>query len=91
VEEEVSTVDGTVVVDERVGKVSLVGVGLLNRPAHTARMLGALREAGIPTSWVAVSQLRTSVIVPRDRLLAAVTLLHDAFGLAGAVHEGVGG
>ena len=87
----VSTVDGTVVVDGDVGKVSLVGVGLLNRPAHTARMLGALSAAGIPTSWVSVSQLRTSVIVPRDRLLAAVTLLHDAFGLGAAVHEGARG
>jgi aspartate kinase len=77
----VSTLDGTVVLDEQVGKVSIVGTGLLNRPEHTARMLGTLASAGIPTSWVSVSQLRTSVLVPSQQLLTAVTLLHRAFEL----------
>ncbi len=81
----VSNLDGTVVVDERVAKVSIVGTGLLNRPAHTARMLSALADAGIATSWVSVSQLRTSVIVPLDRVLDAVTLLHRRFELDDAV------
>lgn len=68
-------------VDENVGKLSLIGMGLLNRPEYTARMLSTLSAAGIPTSWISTSQLRTSVVIPLDRVLGAVRLLHDEFEL----------
>ncbi|MEV4949572.1 aspartate kinase [Streptomyces sp. NPDC053755] len=68
-------------VDEKVGKVSLVGVGLLNRPDYTARMLALLSRMGVTPSWVSSTQLRVSVIVPLDRVLEAVTALHQEFGL----------
>jgi aspartate kinase len=71
----------TIHVAENVGKLSLIGMGLLNRPEYTARMLSALSTAGIPTSWLSTSQLRTSVIIPLDRVLGAVQLLHDEFEL----------
>jgi len=83
--EVVAPLGGRVRVDVHVGKVSVVGMGLLNRPECTARMLAALAAAGIPTSWVSISQLRTSAIVPRDRVVEAVSLLHETFGLAGTV------
>lgn len=72
---------GDIHVDEEVGKLSLIGMGLLNRPAYTARMLSALTAAGIPTSWISTSQLRTSAVIPLDRLAEAVPLLHREFGL----------
>jgi aspartate kinase len=72
---------GTVVVDENVGKLSMVGMGLLNRPAYTAQMLATLSAAGIFTSWISTSQLRTSAIVPLDRVLDAVDVLHREFNL----------
>ncbi|MEV6964606.1 aspartate kinase [Hamadaea sp. NPDC051192] len=72
---------GQVDVNADVGKVSLVGTGLLNRPELAARMLGALTGADIPTSWVSATQLRTSVTVPRQRLTEAVILLHQEFAL----------
>jgi len=78
----VAELGGRVRVDDNVGKVSLIGVGLLNRPEYTVRMLSVLRDAGIPTSWISISQLRTSAVVPRYQLAEAVTLLHGAFGLA---------
>jgi aspartate kinase len=74
--------DGAVRVDENVAKVSLIGMGLLSRPTYVARMLGALSTADIPTSWVFTSQVRASVTVPRDRVAAAVRLLHTEFDLA---------
>jgi aspartate kinase len=40
-----------------------------------------LSGAGIWTSWISTSQLRTSVVVPLDRLYEAVALLHGEFGL----------
>jgi len=73
---------GGVRIDEDVAKVSLIGMGMLSRPTYVARMLAALATADIPTSWVFTSQVRASVTVPRDRVAAAVALLHDEFGLA---------
>ncbi|GAB3174264.1 aspartate kinase [Myceligenerans halotolerans] len=70
-------------VNDDVGKVSLVGTGLLSRPELAARALATLARAGIPTSWLSTTQLRTSVTVPRDRVPAAVAALHDEFELAG--------
>lgn len=72
---------GGVHVDEAIGKLSLIGMGLLNRPEYTARMLSTLAAADIPTSWVSTSQLRTSVTVPLHRVLEAVELLHREFDL----------
>lgn len=77
---------GEIVVDRDVAKVSLVGIGLLNRPALTARLLTTLAGAGIATGWIATSQLRTSAIVPASSAADAVALLHKEFELdAGAV------
>jgi aspartate kinase len=76
-----AALSGRVVVDENVGKLSIVGMGLLNRPAYTARMLSALSRAGIFTSWISTSQLRTSAIVPLDKVLDAVDVLHSEFNL----------
>jgi aspartate kinase len=73
--------DGAVRVDENVAKVSLIGMGLLSRPTYVARMIGALSAADVPTSWVFTSQVRASVTVPRDRVTAAVQVLHSEFEL----------
>ncbi|RKS73112.1 aspartate kinase [Actinomadura pelletieri DSM 43383] len=72
---------GGVHVDENVGKVSVVGMGLLSRPEYTATLMSALAAAGIPTSWISTSQLRLSVIVPRERTVEAVETLHREFRL----------
>lgn len=71
----------TIHIEKNVGKLSLIGMGLLNRPEYTARMLSALSTADIPTSWLSTSQLRTSVIIPLGRVLGAVQLMHDEFEL----------
>jgi aspartate kinase len=72
---------GAVHFDENVGKVSVAGMGLLSRPEYTARLMAALARAGIPTSWISTSQMRLSVIVPRERTVDAVQVLHQEFQL----------
>ncbi|WP_158845587.1 aspartate kinase [Saccharothrix deserti] len=67
--------------DEPVGKLSVVGTGLLNRPEHTARMLSALGSIGVAPIWVSTTQQRTSVLIAADRLVEAVGVLHRAFDL----------
>ncbi|WP_433831145.1 aspartate kinase [Actinoplanes sp. CA-015351] len=78
----VAPAGGRVDVDAGVGKVSLIGTGLLNRPEIVARMLTTLNQAGIATSWVSATQLRTSVTVPLPSVGDAVAVLHEQFGLA---------
>jgi len=56
-------------------------MGLLSRPEYTAGLMAALAAAEIPTSWISTSQSRLSVIVPQDRTVAAVDVLHRAFRL----------
>jgi aspartate kinase len=72
---------GRVDVNSNVGKVSLIGMGLLNRPGYALRLLAALNRDGIGTSWVSATQLRVSVTVPRDEVMRAVSLLHREFEL----------
>jgi aspartate kinase len=73
---------GTVTVDQNVGKISLVGSGLLDRTEWAVRMTAALSAAGIATMWTCVSQQRASVVTPLDRAVDAVRLLHQEFALA---------
>ncbi|MBM7773198.1 aspartate kinase [Actinokineospora baliensis] len=67
--------------DEGVGKLSVVGTGLLNRPEFLARMLAALAGVGVAPDWFATAQSRISVLVPADRLTGAVIALHREFEL----------
>ncbi|WP_202532756.1 aspartate kinase [Streptomyces sp. SID3212] len=76
-----ASLDCDIEVDEKVGKLSLVGVGLLNRPDYTARMLALLARMGVAVSWVSSTHMRVSVIIPLDRVIEAVTALHQEFGL----------
>lgn len=72
---------GGIEINQDAAKLSLIGMGLLNRPNYTARMLSALSAAEIPTSWVSTSQLRTSVTVPRGLVRRAAEVVHHEFDL----------
>jgi aspartate kinase len=81
VREALADLGATVHVYKNVGKLSLIGMGLLNHPEYTARMLSALARAGIPVRWLSTSQIRTTVVIPLDRVASAVQLLHNEFEL----------
>lgn len=81
VREVLAGLGATVHVYNNVGKLSLIGMGLLNHPEYTARMLSALARAGIPVGWLSTSQIRTTVVIPLDRVVSAVQLLHNEFEL----------
>jgi aspartate kinase len=66
-------------VDDDLGKVSVIGMGLLSRPEYAARMIAALAAEEITTSWISTSQLRASAIVARHRVIRAVEVLHREF------------
>lgn len=66
-------------VEERVCKVSIVGVGMANSYGVAARMLQALSEAKVPVRYITTSEIKISVIVPEEDGIRATTAVHAAF------------
>lgn len=67
--------------EEDLGKVSVVGTGMLNRPGYAARMFASLGEAGIPIRMVSTSEIQVTCVVPSGRVEEAVRRLHEDFEL----------
>ena len=67
--------------DDRVAKVSIVGVGIRSNPALAALMFETLAERKINLLAVTASEIKVSALVAEDQLELAVRLLHSAFGL----------
>ena len=70
-----------VVGDERIAKVSLVGIGMRTHAGIAARMFGALATEGINIQMISTSEIKTSVVVDEKYMELAVRLLHRTFEL----------
>ena len=75
------TLGGVVEGERDLGKVSVVGTGMLNRPGYAARMFASLGEAGIPIRMVSTSEIQVTCVLPADRVEEAVRVLHRDFEL----------
>jgi aspartate kinase len=67
--------------DDRIGKVSLIGAGMRSHPGVTAAFFGALAGAGVNIEMISTSEIRISVVVDQDDVDQAVTATHRAFEL----------
>ena len=67
--------------DDKIGKVSVVGVGMRTHPGVTANFFNALAKGGINISMISTSEIRISVVVDVADVDAAVQAAHTAFGL----------
>ncbi len=67
--------------DDRIGKVSLVGAGMRSHPGVTATFFGALAGAGVNIEMISTSEIRISIVVDENDVDAAVTAAHKAFNL----------
>jgi aspartate kinase len=67
--------------DDRIGKVSLIGAGMRSHPGITARFFAALASAGVNIEMISTSEIRISVIVDESQIDEAVTATHTAFDL----------
>ncbi|HEV6954321.1 MAG TPA: aspartate kinase [Promicromonospora sp.] len=75
--------------DDQIGKLSLVGAGMKSHPGVSARLFGALRDAGINIEMISTSEIRISVVTRADSLDDAVRAVHTAFELDGVDGEAV--
>ncbi|MEU7000298.1 aspartate kinase [Nonomuraea sp. NPDC046570] len=67
--------------DDQIGKVSLIGAGMRSHPGVTATFFAALADAGVNIEMISTSEIRISVIVGQDGVDAAVSAAHRAFDL----------
>jgi aspartate kinase len=70
--------------DDKIAKISLVGVGMRSHAGVAAKMFEALSAEGINIRMISTSEIKISVIVDEKYLELAVRTLHEAFGLARA-------
>jgi aspartate kinase len=67
--------------NDRIGKVSLVGAGMRSNPGVTAQFFSALADAGVNIEMISTSEIRISVVVDQDDVDQAVIATHKAFEL----------
>lgn len=65
--------------DDKVGKVSIVGVGLMSNAGIAAKVFEALFEAGINIQMISTSEIRLSVLLDENDVNRAVKAIHDKF------------
>ncbi len=67
--------------DDKIAKVSIVGVGMRSHVGVANTMFKTLAENDINIQMISTSEIRTSVIVDESNMELAVQVLHTAFDL----------
>jgi aspartate kinase len=68
-----------VIADEKIGKLSIVGVGMRSHPGVAAKMFETLASAGVNIDMISTSEIKVSVIVDLARGEEAMRQVHQAF------------
>ncbi len=72
---------GEIFSDDKVVKVSIVGVGMKSHPGVAAKMFATLADAGINIEMISTSEIKVACVVKEADGQKAVKLVHSAFGL----------
>ncbi len=67
--------------DDKIVKVSVVGIGMRSHAGIASKMFSALSEEGINIQMISTSEIKISVVVEEKYLELSVRSLHSAFGL----------
>ena len=67
--------------DNKIAKVSVVGVGMRSHAGVASQMFASLAEVGINIIMITTSEIKISVIIEEKFLELAVRALHSSFGL----------
>jgi aspartate kinase len=73
----------SVVADDDVATISVIGAGMRTHPGVTATMFESLANAGVNIEMICTSPIRISCLVRAGLAEHAVQVLHDAFELGG--------
>ena len=67
--------------DDRIVKISVVGVGMRSHAGIASKMFNALSEEGINIKMISTSEIKVSVVVDEKYLELGVRTLHSEFNL----------
>ena len=67
--------------DDKIVKLSVVGIGMRSHAGIASQMFNALSEEGINIQMISTSEIKISVVVDEKYLELGVRTLHSAFGL----------
>ena len=67
--------------DKKIGKVSVVGVGMRSHAGIASKMFEAIANEGINIQLITTSEIKISIVIEEKYLELAVRTLHAAFGL----------
>jgi aspartate kinase len=70
-----------VIGDERIAKVSLVGVGMRSHAGIASAAFRALAEEGINIQMISTSEIKISIVIDEKYMELAVRVLHKVFDL----------
>ena len=74
-----------IIVDNKVSKVSIVGVGMVTTPGVTYRMFNALAKKNINIIVISTSEIKISVLINKKNLKKSVEILHQEFKLSSSL------
>lgn len=75
-----------VVSDDRIAKLSLVGVGMTTHAGVAAKMLQALDRENIPVQLITSSEIKISVVIDEKYMELGARILHTEFELEQSGH-----
>ena len=70
-----------IIQDDKVSKISVVGVGMITTPGVTFRMFRSLAEKKINIMVISTSEIKISVLINQKHTNQAVKTLHKEFDL----------
>jgi aspartate kinase len=71
----------SIVGDDRIAKVSVVGVGMRSHVGLASKMFSALAAEGVNIQMISTSEIKISVVIDEKYMELAVRVLHKAFEL----------
>ena len=72
---------GTVTLDDKIAKLSVVGVGMRTHSGVASTLFTALADAGINLELISTSEIKISVVIAKDKADDAARAAHKAFAL----------
>jgi aspartate kinase len=68
-------------IDTEIAKLSVVGAGMKSHPGVAAEMFSSLGSKEINIEMISTSPIIISCVIRKDRIIEAVKLLHEVYGL----------
>ena len=70
---------GETLADEKIGKLSIVGVGMRSHSGVAAKMFDVLANTCVNIQMISTSEIKISVVIDLDQAEEATQAVHDAF------------